>query len=85
MSDHNDLREEDECQLHEDEGTPKSSRKRHNYDAEKKLDAVKWARDKKSARSGNEFNVDSAAKKFKVSRSRIYEWMKQENELKQLM
>ena len=71
----------DELQMHDDEGTPKSSRKRHNYDAATKLDAVQFARENASAKSGI-FNVLSAAKKYNVSRGCVYDWIKQENDLK---
>uniref|UniRef100_A0A915CXG9 Brinker DNA-binding domain-containing protein n=1 Tax=Ditylenchus dipsaci TaxID=166011 RepID=A0A915CXG9_9BILA len=57
--------EEDELQLHEDEGTPKSSRKRHHYNAATKLEAFEWARKNKS--------IKSAAKKFCVTWARIQE------------
>ena len=71
---------EDEVQLHEDEGTPKNNRKRHNYDAATKLEAVKWARE--NALHGKKFNVKSASKKFDVDRKCIKQWITQEGELK---
>ena len=75
------LHDEDELQLHEGEGTPKTSRKKHHYDAATELNAVQWARENKSSKSGK-FNVLSAAKKYHVSRGRIYEWIEHEHELK---
>uniref|UniRef100_A0A915EC86 HTH CENPB-type domain-containing protein n=1 Tax=Ditylenchus dipsaci TaxID=166011 RepID=A0A915EC86_9BILA len=65
------------------EGTPNSNRKRHHYNAAVKLEAINYAREKRSAKSGNKFNVASAAKKYKVTKSRIYEWIGQETKLKQ--
>ena len=49
-----------------------AGRKRRNYDTAQKLEAVKYA---------NENSIHSAAKKFRVDRHSIKDWVRQEDEL----
>jgi hypothetical protein len=55
----------------EEEGVEKNSRKRKAYTIGFKLEAVKFAK---------QISNHSASKKFNVTRSRVQEWMKTENE-----
>ena len=71
----------EELQLHNDETTPKSNRKRHNFIAAIKLEAVQWVREKKSAKCG-ELKIKSAVLKFHVDQKRMREGIKPEKELK---
>jgi hypothetical protein len=74
MFNHND--DEEELQLHADEGT-QASRKRHrNNDVATKLEAIKWAK---------ENSVNSAAREFNVAPKSIREWKDQEGKLRHLM
>lgn len=76
------LQDVEELQLHNDEGAVVSRKRRQNYDAATKLEAVNWAR--KNSIKGYP-NISSAAREFKVDRQRVKEWIKQENELKRLV
>ena len=67
-----EMNDELETQLHLDETTPMAGRKRRNYDTAQKLEAVKYAK---------ENSIHSAAKKFRVDRQSIKDWVKQEDEL----
>uniref|UniRef100_A0A183BK65 HTH CENPB-type domain-containing protein n=1 Tax=Globodera pallida TaxID=36090 RepID=A0A183BK65_GLOPA len=70
-------KDEDEPQLHDDDDGILVDRKRHrNNEATKKLDAIEWARRN---------SINSAAKKFRVDRKSIREWMEQEGKLNQQM
>uniref|UniRef100_A0A183BS96 HTH CENPB-type domain-containing protein n=1 Tax=Globodera pallida TaxID=36090 RepID=A0A183BS96_GLOPA len=70
-------KDEEEPQLHDDDDSILADRKRHrNNDATKKLEAIEWARRN---------SIHSAAKKFRVNRRTIQEWIKQEDKLKQQM
>uniref|UniRef100_A0A915DFJ6 HTH psq-type domain-containing protein n=1 Tax=Ditylenchus dipsaci TaxID=166011 RepID=A0A915DFJ6_9BILA len=64
--------EVEELQLHHDEGAPVNRKRKRNNEAATKLEAIMWA----YANS-----IRSAARKFKVTRSVVQRWMKQENEL----
>ena len=66
------MTDEVEMQLHDDETTPVAGRKRRNYNAARKLEVAKFAR---------QHSIHSAAKKFRVDRKRVKDWMKQEDEL----
>ncbi|KAL3113785.1 hypothetical protein niasHT_013844 [Heterodera trifolii] len=70
--------DEPESQNKENEGTPAKDNKRHrNNDAVKKVEAVEWAQKN---------SVNAAAKKFKVDRKVIRDWMAHEDKLrKQIM
>lgn len=76
MNKNNNLRqreEEDEIQLHEEEEGMPMVRKRHrSNEAKQKLEAIDWARKN---------SVNSAAKKFRIDRKSVREWMKQEKKL----
>uniref|UniRef100_A0A914DF49 Brinker DNA-binding domain-containing protein n=1 Tax=Acrobeloides nanus TaxID=290746 RepID=A0A914DF49_9BILA len=65
-----------ELQLNEEEGLPVNCKCHRNNDAATKLEAIKWARQN---------SIESAAKKFKVDRSCIKEWIKQSEDLKRQM
>uniref|UniRef100_A0A915ES24 HTH CENPB-type domain-containing protein n=1 Tax=Ditylenchus dipsaci TaxID=166011 RepID=A0A915ES24_9BILA len=65
---------DEELQLREEEGTPVTRKHRRNYSAEYKLEAIDWA---------HKYSINSAAKKFtKEIRSRIQDWLKNEDEIR---
>uniref|UniRef100_A0A915DBB2 HTH CENPB-type domain-containing protein n=1 Tax=Ditylenchus dipsaci TaxID=166011 RepID=A0A915DBB2_9BILA len=65
---------DEELQLREEEGTPVTRKHRRNYSAEYKLEAIDWA---------HKYSINSAAKKFtKGIRSRIQDWLKNEDEIR---
>uniref|UniRef100_A0A915EHI1 Uncharacterized protein n=1 Tax=Ditylenchus dipsaci TaxID=166011 RepID=A0A915EHI1_9BILA len=74
--------EENECQLSLSETTPVEKRKRHNYDAATKLEAIECAQEAKSARS-RKYNIKATAKKFRVDRKQVREWITREQNVRQ--
>uniref|UniRef100_A0A915ERM2 Transposase n=1 Tax=Ditylenchus dipsaci TaxID=166011 RepID=A0A915ERM2_9BILA len=65
---------DEELQLREEEGTPVTRKHRRNYSAEYKLESIDWA---------HKYSINSAAKKFtKGIRSRIQDWLKNEDEIR---
>uniref|UniRef100_A0A915E9B4 HTH psq-type domain-containing protein n=1 Tax=Ditylenchus dipsaci TaxID=166011 RepID=A0A915E9B4_9BILA len=65
--------EAEELQLHDDEGQMVNRKRHRNNDSATKLESIKLARKN---------SMESAAKKFDVTSSRIQECIKQEDELK---
>jgi transposase len=68
--------EEEETQLHNDEGVLVNRKRKRCNDAAKKLEAVKWAKEK---------SIRSAAKRFDVDRHQIKRWKKDERQLQRQM
>uniref|UniRef100_A0A915E2V7 HTH psq-type domain-containing protein n=1 Tax=Ditylenchus dipsaci TaxID=166011 RepID=A0A915E2V7_9BILA len=65
--------EAEELQLHDDEGQMVNRKRHRNNDSATKLESIKLARKN---------SMESAAKKFDVTSSRIQKCIKQEDELK---